>query len=69
MFGSAAERLVPRLDPERRARATTLGEAITEAGRHAGEAEAILVSPMFPLELAEREGGATALRDLAPSRE
>ena len=69
VFGPAGERVVPRLDPERTVRAPSLGEAIVEAGRHAGEAGAILVSPMFPLELSEREGVATALRNLSPSRE
>ena len=65
VFGPAAEGLVLRLDPERTVRAPTLADAIWEAGRHARDAGAILVSPMFPLELHERERVAGALRGLA----
>ena len=69
VFGAAAERLAPLLDPDRTLPAASLEEAIARAGGHAGGAEALLVSPMFPLPLAARESIAGLLRALVESRE
>src|SRR6185436_2471874 len=46
-------------------RATTLDEAITLASSHADGAKVLVVSPMFPLPLEDRERIAPALRALA----
>jgi UDP-N-acetylmuramoylalanine--D-glutamate ligase len=65
LFGPAAERLAPFFDPARTLRATSLDEAIELASEHAGDAKVLVVSPMFPLDLAEREKIAPALAALA----
>ena len=55
--------------PTGRSSATSLEDAIARAGAHAGGAETLLVSPMFPLPLAARESIAGLLRALVDSRE
>ena len=50
---------------DRRARAATLDEAIGLASAHAEGAKVLVVSPMFPLPLADRERIAPALQALA----
>jgi UDP-N-acetylmuramoylalanine--D-glutamate ligase len=65
LFGPAAERLAPFFEPGRTLRATTLDEAIGLASEHAEDAKVLVVSPMFPLPLAERERIAPALAALA----
>ena len=65
VFGPAAERLAPLLGPDRTLVATDLQDAIARAGAHVGGAEALLVSPMFPLPLAARASIAGLLRALA----
>jgi len=65
LFGPAAGRLAPHFDRRRTLRAATLDEAIVLASTHAGEARVLVVSPMFPLLLADRERIAPALEALA----
>jgi UDP-N-acetylmuramoylalanine--D-glutamate ligase len=65
LFGPAADRLAPFFDPDRTLRAPGLEEAIALASDHAGGAQVLVVSPMFPLDLAERERIAPALAALA----
>src|SRR5262245_4882239 len=65
LFGPAAERLAPFLDPDRTLRAPGLDEAIALASENADGAKVLVVSPMFPLDLAERERIAPALAALA----
>jgi UDP-N-acetylmuramoylalanine--D-glutamate ligase len=64
LVGPAANRLAPLLDPERTLLAASLDDAIARAAAHAAGAKALLVSPMFPLPLAERERIAPLLRAL-----
>jgi UDP-N-acetylmuramoylalanine--D-glutamate ligase len=67
LFGPAAERLAPHFDAGKTLRAETLDEAIRRASEHAEGARVLVVSPMFPLSLAERERIAPALASLATS--
>jgi UDP-N-acetylmuramoylalanine-D-glutamate ligase len=54
LFGPAARRLAPLLDPDRTFVAAGLSDAIAAAGRRLAGAQALLVSPMFPLAPDER---------------
>lgn len=65
LFGPAATRLAPSFDRRSTLRATTLDEAIRLASAHAEGAKVLVVSPMFPLRLEDRERIAPALRALA----
>jgi UDP-N-acetylmuramoylalanine-D-glutamate ligase len=65
LFGPAAARLARSFDRGSTARAATLDEAIGLASAHAEGAKVLVVSPMFPLQLADRERIAPALRALA----
>jgi UDP-N-acetylmuramoylalanine--D-glutamate ligase len=65
LFGPAAARLTRQFDRRSTLRAATLDEAIALASAHAEGAEVLVVSPMFPLRLADRERIAPALRALA----
>lgn len=65
LFGPAATRLAPSFDRRATLRATTLDEAIALASTHADGAKVLVVSPMFPLLLADRERIAPALRALS----
>jgi UDP-N-acetylmuramoylalanine--D-glutamate ligase len=65
LFGPAADRLAPFFDPERTLSAPGLEDAIALASDHADGAQVLVVSPMFPLDLAERERIAPALAALA----
>ena len=65
LFGPAAKTLAPLLDPRRTLVESSLDEAIAAAARHAEGAEALLVSPMFPLSLEERKRIAPALEEVA----
>jgi UDP-N-acetylmuramoylalanine--D-glutamate ligase len=65
LFGPAAARLAPFFDRRRTIRAATLDEAIALASTHAAGADVLLVSPMFPLPLADRERIAPALERIA----
>jgi UDP-N-acetylmuramoylalanine--D-glutamate ligase len=65
LFGPASEALAPLLDPRRTLVEGSLDEAIAAAARHAEGAEALLVSPMFPLSLEERKRIAPALEEVA----
>jgi UDP-N-acetylmuramoylalanine--D-glutamate ligase len=69
LFGPAARRLAPLFDRDRTLRAPTLDDAIAVASSHAGDAEVLVVSPMFPLPLADRERISTTLGALAQPRE
>ena len=69
LFGPAAKRLAPYFDRAHTLRAQSLDEAIAVASSHAGDAEVLVVSPMFPLPLADRERISTTLGALAQSRE
>src|SRR6476619_2430826 len=65
LFGPAATRLASSFDRRTTLRATTLDEAIALASTHAEGAKVLVVSPMFPLPLEDRERIAPALRALA----
>jgi UDP-N-acetylmuramoylalanine--D-glutamate ligase len=65
LFGPAAARLAPFFDRTRTLHAATLDEAIELASSRAEGAEVLVVSPMFPLPLADRERIAPALEHLA----
>ncbi len=65
LFGPAAARLARSFDSRSTARAATLDEAIRLASAHADGAKVLVVSPMFPLQLADRERIAPALQALA----
>jgi UDP-N-acetylmuramoylalanine--D-glutamate ligase len=61
LFGPAAERLAPHCDPARTLRAASLDAAIELASDRAEGARVLVVSPMFPLGLEERQRIASAL--------
>ena len=65
LFGPAAARLASSFDRRTTRRTTTLDEAISLASSHAEGAKVLVVSPMFPLPLEDRERIAPALRALA----
>lgn len=65
LFGPAAHRLAPFFDRRRTLRTATLDEAIVLASSRAEGAKVLVVSPMFPLPLADRERIAPALEALA----
>ena len=65
LFGPAATRLASSFDRRTTLRATTLDEAIALASTHAEGAKVLVVSPMFPLPLEDRERIAPALRALS----
>jgi len=65
LFGPAATRLASSFDRRATLRAATLDEAIALASSHAVGAKVLVVSPMFPLPLEDRERIAPALRALA----
>lgn len=65
LFGPAAARLASSFDRRTTLRAKTLDEAIALASSHAEGAKVLVVSPMFPLPLEDRERIAPALRALA----
>jgi UDP-N-acetylmuramoylalanine--D-glutamate ligase len=65
LFGPAAARLASSFDRRATLRAATLDEAIALASSHAVGAKVLVVSPMFPLPLEDRERIAPALRALA----
>jgi len=65
LFGPAAARLVPFFDRARTLRVTTLDEAIELASSRAEGAEVLVVSPMFPLPLDDRERIRPALEHAA----
>jgi len=65
LFGPAAARLASSFDRRTTRRTTTLDEAIALASSHADGAKVLVVSPMFPLPLEDRERIAPALRALA----
>jgi hypothetical protein len=69
LFGPAAGRLATYFDRQHTLRAQTLDEAISVASSHVGDAEVLVVSPMFPLSLADRERISATLGALAQSRE
>jgi len=69
LFGPAARRVAPLLDPDRAVVAESLPDAIAVAGERLDGAAALLVSPMFPLSLEERGLIAPALRRLLDGRE
>jgi UDP-N-acetylmuramoylalanine--D-glutamate ligase len=69
LFGPAAERLAPFFDRRRTIRAAGLEEAIVLASSHAESAGVLVVSPMFPLPLADRERIAPVLEEIAARRE
>jgi hypothetical protein len=64
LFGPAAGRLAPLLDPTPVVVADDLERAVATAGGRLSGADTLLVSPMFPVSLAEREWIAAALRAL-----
>jgi UDP-N-acetylmuramoylalanine--D-glutamate ligase len=65
LFGPAAARLARYFDRGRTIRAGTLDEAIAVASTHADGASVLVVAPMFPLALADRERIAPALAQIA----
>ena len=65
LFGPAAGRLAPLLDPTPVVVAGDLEHAVATAGERLAEAQTLLVSPMFPVSLEERERIAPALCALA----
>jgi hypothetical protein len=65
LFGPAAERLEPFFDPDQILHADSLDQAIQLASDRSEGAKTLVVSPMFPLPLAERERIAPALAALA----
>ena len=64
LFGPAAGRLASLLDPSRVVVAGDVERAVATAGAHLSGSQALLVSPMFPVSLEERERIAPALRSL-----
>ena len=64
LFGPAADRIAPLLDPEQTCTADDVESAIRLAGERLAGAEALVVSPMFPLALDARARTAPALREL-----
>jgi UDP-N-acetylmuramoylalanine--D-glutamate ligase len=64
LFGPAAGRLAPLLEPTPVVVARDVEHAVATAGDRLSGAHALLVSPMFPVSLAEREWIAAALRAL-----
>ena len=67
LFGPAADRLAPFFDPEQTIRAASLDDAIRIASDRAAGAKTLVVSPMFPLPVSDRERIAPALAALADS--
>ena len=65
LFGPAADRIAPLLDPARTRIADDVESAIARAGDCLAGAEALVVAPMFPLTLEARERIAPALRAIA----
>ena len=65
LFGPASARLTPFFDPQKTIRAASLDAAIRLASDRAAGAEVLVVSPMFPLPLADRERITPALVALA----
>ena len=65
LFGPAAARLAPFFDRRRTIRAGGLDDAIVLASTRAEGARVLVVSPMFPLPLADRERIAPALAEIA----
>jgi UDP-N-acetylmuramoylalanine--D-glutamate ligase len=65
LFGPAAGRLARSFDRRSTVRAATVEEAIGLASARAEGAKVLVVSPMFPLQLADRERIAPALLALA----
>jgi hypothetical protein len=55
LFGPAAARLARFFDRRRTILAPSLDDAIAVASTHAADAKVLVVSPMFPLPLADRE--------------
>ena len=64
LFGPAAGRLAPLLDPTPVVVAGDVEQAVATAAGHLSGAQTLLVSPMFPVSLEERERIAPALRAL-----
>ena len=64
LFGPAAGRLAPLLDPTPVVVAGDVEHAVATAGERLSGAHTLLVSPMFPVSLEERERIAPALRAL-----
>jgi UDP-N-acetylmuramoylalanine--D-glutamate ligase len=64
LFGPAADRLAPLLDPARTRTEESVERAIAQAGDCLSGAETLVVSPMFPVSLEARERIARALRSL-----
>ena len=69
LFGPAAGRLAPLLDPAPVVVAGDLEHAVAMAGERLAAGDTLLVSPMFPVSLEERERIAPALRALVRYRE
>lgn len=65
LFGPAADRLAPYFDRRSTLHTATLDTAIELAAAHTEGADVLVVSPMFPLTLADRERIAPALRELS----
>ena len=65
LFGPAAARLARFFDRRRTILAPSLDDAIAVASTHAADAKVLVVSPMFPLPLADRERITPALEQLA----
>ena len=65
LFGPAAGRLTPFFDPARTVHAADVDTAIALASEHAQGAKVLVVSPMFPLHMADRERITPILRSLA----
>lgn len=65
LFGPAADRLAPFFDPAQTLRASDVDEAIELASEHAQGAKVLVVSPMFPLDMAQRERIEPILRGVA----
>jgi UDP-N-acetylmuramoylalanine--D-glutamate ligase len=65
LFGPAAARLARYFHRSRTIRAGTLDEAIVVASTHADGADVLVVAPMFPLALSDRERIAPALAQIA----
>jgi UDP-N-acetylmuramoylalanine--D-glutamate ligase len=65
LFGPAADRLAPLLGSTPVVVVDDLARAVAAAGERLAGAEALLVSPMFPVSLETRVGIAPALRALA----
>jgi UDP-N-acetylmuramoylalanine--D-glutamate ligase len=68
LFGPATGRLAPFFDRRRTVRAANVEDAIAVASAHAEGAGVLVVSPMFPLPLADRERIAPALKEIASAR-